>query len=71
MAELVKIETDPSDLHHLWCCDENVGMCGFDISKLPINDGEDDEPCTVCYDLVEADEDCVKCEDVFVITNVQ
>ena len=71
MTALVKIEPDVSEQHHLWCCDEDVAMCGLDISDLPISDGEGDFKCKTCHDLVEADEDCVICKDIFVITNVQ
>lgn len=40
------------DLDHLFCCDENVAMCGADISDDEIvEDGSLLFPCVVCKDM--------------------
>lgn len=41
------------ELHHYFCCDEDLALCGRDISDLPVvHTGE--HVCVVCDDLVEA-----------------
>jgi hypothetical protein len=43
---------------HLWCCDENVAMCGLDISGERYDlDGEDPD-CPLC---AIADEEGLPC----------
>jgi hypothetical protein len=41
------------DVIHLWCCDENISMCGLDITDEPEVQPEEDEVlCPMCA-LVE------------------
>lgn len=47
------------EVHHLFCCcDENLGLCGTDLTGVPIND-DDEVPCPLCYSV--EDEPCPRC----------
>lgn len=42
-------DADDGDLVHFWCCDQNVAMCGADISDEPlVPDASAEEVCTLC-----------------------
>lgn len=42
-------EDADDEVTHLWCCDENISMCGLDISGDPIDqDAPDEQNCTLC-----------------------
>lgn len=45
-----KIE-EGSELDHFYCCDEDISMCGFDISDLPVVDFGLDNICVVCAEI--------------------
>lgn len=54
--------TDNGDeLHHVYCCDENLALCGTDVTKYqeaePPSDA--DKRCIVCEDLI--DTTCERC----------
>ncbi|ASR80061.1 hypothetical protein SEA_ARCADIA_40 [Arthrobacter phage Arcadia] len=49
IRELKKGSKPPPEMHHLWCCNENLSLCGEDITNLPINDGEGDQLCVICH----------------------
>lgn len=35
------------DFHHWWCCDDNVALCGADLTNVPVT--EQEEPiCPAC-----------------------
>jgi uncharacterized protein (DUF1778 family) len=52
--------TPASELTHRYCCDENLALCGLDITELgEARPGEQD--CVVCEDLDEADIACPQC----------
>lgn len=51
------------ELHHAWCCDEDVALCGTDISDAETTDGEGWLHCVVCVELEAADVPCPKCPD--------
>ena len=44
---------DDNTLFHIFCeCDEDLGLCGLDISDYAISDPLDGDPvCVVCLDL--------------------
>ena len=45
---------DPGDEFHLFCCDENIALCGVDLTHVPITDGVDETPCPMCFDLEDS-----------------
>ena len=59
MSELATCESptsaslDDNTLCHIFCkCDEDLGLCGLDISDCVISDPlGDDTVCVVCLDL--------------------
>lgn len=49
---------DDDELVHLYCCeDENVGLCGTDLTGVPVT-SEIDRDCVVCVDLEAAGWPC-------------
>lgn len=49
--------SDDDDLGHTYCClDENVGLCGADLTDAPEMDGCTD--CVVCIDLDRVGDYC-------------
>ena len=59
MSKLATRESPKSEslhddtLYHIFCeCDEDLGLCGLDISDLVISEPlGDDKVCVVCLDL--------------------
>lgn len=59
MSKLATCESATSEslhddtLYHIFCeCDEDLGLCGLDISDYAISDPLDGDPvCVVCLDL--------------------
>ena len=59
MSKLATCESATSEslhddtLYHIFCeCDEDLGLCGLDISDCAISDPLGDDPvCVVCLDL--------------------
>lgn len=47
-----------SELFHQTCCDDDVALCGLDVSKLPYTDGVGEQRCVVCFDMLENDTLC-------------
>ncbi len=46
-ASPARTSLSDDDIDHLYCCDENVAMCGADLTDTP--DGpEFDEVCRLC-----------------------
>lgn len=42
-------EDEDDEITHLWCCDENISMCGLDISGDRIDqDAPDEQTCKLC-----------------------
>lgn len=51
---------DPGDLFHLFCCcDPNLGLCGADLTDVPVIDGVGDDACPMCFSL--GSEPCARC----------
>lgn len=51
---------EPGDEVHLFCCcDENLGLCGADLTDIPVVDRDDDVPCPMCFAL--EDDPCPFC----------
>lgn len=50
---------DDDETFHLYCCDEDIALCGADIADALETDGGDDEPCLECLYLEE--EICARC----------
>lgn len=48
------------NLDHYVCCDENVALCGADVSAATWQE-ELPDLCLVCEDLDENDVDCPEC----------
>lgn len=42
----------PEMFHQTCCEDDNLGLCGTDVTDLPWTDGFGEEPCLVCADLL-------------------
>lgn len=42
------VESAADDICHLWCCNEDVAMCGADITGEPPCPHPDDEDCPAC-----------------------
>ena len=40
------------DIVHITCCDDDLALCGTDVSDC--DDSDDDETCVVCVDLANA-----------------
>lgn len=49
---------DDPDLIHVFCCDENTGLCGLDLSECPLVPVWTPTSCVVCNDLEEQDVPC-------------
>lgn len=47
------------EIFHMFCCDENVAMCGTDVTGLPRTSGEGEQECVVCVALDALD--CAVC----------
>lgn len=43
-------------LNHLYCCDENLGLCGTDLGGH--QETADDTTCVVCVELEASDRPC-------------
>lgn len=42
------------ELFHTCCCDDDdVALCGEDVSMMPFTDGDGEQCCMVCEDLME------------------
>jgi hypothetical protein len=48
-----RVKSDPDD-SHLYCCSEDVSLCGLDISDADDLDFSDDECCPRCLSLQES-----------------
>jgi len=54
--------TDDNASYHYWCCDEDVSLCGLDISEIEEGIGEGETLCIVCDDLdFNEDYKCPEC----------
>lgn len=40
-------------LDHVYCCDENVSLCGLDLSDVPIVKLDADRLCKICEELAD------------------
>lgn len=45
------------DLNHFFCCDENLGLCGTDLTEWSFNEDYEID-CAVCVDLAQAEVPC-------------
>lgn len=50
---------DAPDIFHMFCCDENIAMCGTDVTDHPVTDGDGEQQCVVCVELDYGN--CAKC----------
>lgn len=48
------------DLDHTVCCDENIALCGRDVTDEPWVEVGSPNQCVVCEDLW--DQPCVRCD---------
>jgi hypothetical protein len=55
----IRTREDPPDIFHMLCCEENIAMCGTDVTDLPDTDGTGEQQCVVCVELDEGN--CPKC----------
>lgn len=46
------------DLHHVTCCDDDIAMCGLDVTDVPWGDGEGEVLCPLCAIAEEEDLAC-------------
>ena len=52
--------TAGDDLDHMYCCDENLALCGTDVTDHPVIDlSTSPKLCIVCIDLEWAT--CERC----------
>lgn len=54
--------SDDDDLDHIYCeCDENISLCGIDLTGVEEidKDAETPDDCVVCIDL--RDRPCQRC----------
>lgn len=55
---------DPGEEFHLFCCcDQNLGLCGADLTGLPVNDGAGEDRCLACFMLEDATCPWCGCDD--------
>lgn len=47
--------------HHLYCCDENLALCGADLSGTEETGDCDEATCPVCPLCAIADEEGMRC----------
>jgi hypothetical protein len=47
-------------IHLVCCCDQNLALCGEDVSDVPWAD-DYDQPCPLCCFAFEAEERCGHC----------
>lgn len=47
------------DIFHMLCCEENLAMCGTDVTHVALTSGDGEQQCVVCVAL--DDYDCPKC----------
>lgn len=59
VREVATQRPDPGDEYHLYCCDENLALCGADLTLVPITDGTDETPCPMCF--ASEDDPCERC----------
>lgn len=50
---------DASNMSHIVCCDDDIALCGIDVSDTPWRDDDFEVECVVCAEL--EDYDCPKC----------
>lgn len=48
----------PDTLYHVTCCDDDIALCGQDVSDYPETDGDGELHCVVCEDLDDGDVPC-------------
>lgn len=55
-APAAPADNGDDNLEHLYCCDENVALCGADLTNATLNHypAPEDE-CVVCYTLDDND----------------
>lgn len=64
VLEEVAEDTSDGDIFHLYCCDENLGLCGFDLSEASEGFSDNDQFCIVCEELELSEEyACPKCNN--------
>lgn len=56
------LDSGDDNLCHLYCCDENLSLCGADLSTTPIdlNPAPEDE-CIVCHSIEDTAAACPGC----------
>lgn len=56
------LTTDNSDdVIHYWCCNEDLGYCGKDLTGMPYGDAGDHPECLLCNLAEEMGEACPVC----------
>lgn len=56
MSTVAEIVVDPADLCHTACCeDQDLGLCGIDVTGHEWDDDGSDPECAACERLVGVD----------------
>jgi hypothetical protein len=53
-AELVRFDGDDDELIHITCCNDDVALCGTDVSDAPVKG----------WDTYPDPDDCIVCEEI-------
>lgn len=55
-ATCMKIESDDGGAVHVTCClDDDMALCGLDVTDAPWGAGDDELMCVVCAHLMGVD----------------
>ena len=49
---------NPDELFHIICCDDDIALCGTDVSKMAETEPDGEPHCVVCEDLYTLDNPC-------------
>jgi hypothetical protein len=65
VSEPVKKDDDDDQICHWICeCNENIALCGLDVSGLPWDMNNEDEDCVLCQIVAEEQLVCKRCGEV-------
>ena len=54
----VRDRNDPGDVDHYYCCDDDIALCGADLTGMEYMDRGPDWDCPLCVLVLDADEPC-------------
>lgn len=53
------VSTDPDDLAHRCCCDDDVALCGWDLrGAVDLDEDDDSRDCPLCEAAYEDEMPC-------------